>query len=172
MKQQVFIRTSIIGGVSTGISTFLLMLLFHLIGLRPLGKQFFLFLPMYAACMMLVVTWYRNYKNAGILQGFHALVMTFIINLLGSLFYATSLYLFLRFGSDEMLNLHHIDLLNLLKDNKDILVKDRGIELYEQNLAAIQQVTPSNIATDTLLKTSLGGFFVAFIVALGLRKAA
>ncbi len=172
MKQQLFIRTAIVGGVITGFATFFLTFILDITGFKPLGRHFFLFLPVYAAVMMLTMTWYRNYKNGGILGGSQAIIMGFLINLLGSVFYATSLYLFLRFVNDEMLQNHHVDLIKLMTEYKEIMIKDTGAALYEKNLAAIQQIpSPANIATDTLLKTSLGGFFVAFIIALGLRKS-
>jgi hypothetical protein len=170
MKQQLFIRTTIIAGVCTGLATFLLTLLLFYVGLKPLGKQFFLFLPVYGALMMLFMTWYRNYKNSGLLSGSKAIVMALLINVLACLFYASSLYLFLRFSNTTMLAEHHTDLIKLLTDNKDILIKDSGIDSYQKHLDSIQQVSPANIATDILIKSSIGGFFVAIIMALGLRK--
>jgi Ca2+/H+ antiporter len=172
MKQQIFLRTTILGGVITGLAWFLGSLSLYHIGLKPLGKQAFLFLPVYAACMMLILTWYRNYRNGGILQGSQAIVMGLLINLIASLVYASSLYLFMRFVNDNILQEHHADLLKFLDDNKENFIKDSGKETYQRNYDSIKEITPANIALDTILKTSFGGFFVAVIIALGLRKSA
>jgi hypothetical protein len=170
MKQNLLLRTAIIGGVAIGLLWLFISVALQHFGFKPLGRHLFLSMPVYAAGMMLVMTWYRNYRNNHVLQGSHALAMAFVINFIATLFYATSLYLFLRFVSDEMLQAHHKDILQLLVDNKDIFIKDTGKEVYEQKLASASQISPAIIATDVMIKTSISGFFVAFIIALGLRK--
>lgn len=170
MKQNLLIRTAILGGVIIGLLWLAVAFALYSFGGKPLGKHLFLSMPVYAAGMMLVMTWYRNYKNNGILHGFSALVMSFTINFVATLFYATSLYLVFRFVSDAMLQSYHQDILQFMADNKEEMIKGTGKEMYDEKLAAIQTITPAAIATDVLIKTSLSGFFVAFVIALGLRK--
>jgi 4-amino-4-deoxy-L-arabinose transferase-like glycosyltransferase len=170
MSKVVFFRTTILAGVLTGLAAFGLALLLFYTGQKPLGKHLFLFLPVYAAGMMLGLTYFRNFKNKGILRGFQALPMALLINLLASVFFASSLYLFLRWGSDAMLLQHHQDLINLLEVNKTTMIAQTSKEIFEQKLQSIQEVSKGSIATDVFLKSSFLGVFVALLVGLGLRK--
>jgi hypothetical protein len=170
MNKIIYIRITILTGVLTGVAAFLLALLLFYTGLKPLGKHLFLFLPVYAVGMMLGMTYYRNFKNAGILHGYQALPMALLINLIASLFYASSLYLFLRFVSNEMLAQHHQDLINLLESNKVAMIEQTSKAMFDEKRSSIQEISIGNIVVDVFLKASFLGVFVATLMGLGLRK--
>jgi Protein of unknown function (DUF4199) len=170
MNKVIYFRTTILAGVLTGLAAFGLALVLFYTGQKPLGKHLFLCLPVYATGMILGLTYFRNFQNKGILRGSQSLPMALLINLLASLFFASSLYLFLRFVNDAMLVQHHKDLINLLEVNKTTMIAQTSKEIFEQKLQSIQEVSKGSIATDVFLKASFVGVFAAFLVGLGLRK--
>ncbi len=170
MNKVIYLRTTLATGFFTGLVAFALALLLFQVGLKPLGKHLFLFLPVYAAGMMLGLTYFRNFKNKGILHGYQSLPMTLLINVLASILYASAVYLFLRFVSDEMLRQHHQDLLQLLETNRTAMIAQTSKEMFEEKLNSIKEVSIASISVDIFLKSSLLGVFVAGLMGLGLRK--
>ncbi len=170
MNPRIYIRTALLTGMLTGLVCYLSVLLFYQIGMQPLGKHFYLFMPIFAMGFTFGITYFRNYQNGGVLTTSQGLLMGLVANFLASTFYATTLYVYLQYVNDEIFVSHLKDLQNYFIQNKDALIQQTSKEAYETHLQSLPSVTVTTKIADNWLRCSILGLFIGVATGFFLRK--
>ena len=166
-----FIKISLGGGALLGLLLAVFFVTEYAVGLHPLEQHKYLFLPILAVGSALVVKYFRDYKNAGILYGWQSITSAMLVNLgAGAVF---SFLLWGYFLADEGLMKHHQEMLRERAAAGLAAVEDqKDVNLYKDILEQIDSgaVTPGVLALDFWLKTGIIGFVIAMAVGVIFRK--
>jgi len=118
---KLFIKLSVISGLLTGLSCFVLFLGLSAIGLRPLEEHQFLYFPLYALGMVAAMKYFRDYRNGGLMHGWQGIGMGLLINIFASLVYAGMIYTWLTYVSPEIFEKYKSNIITKVESDTKIL---------------------------------------------------
>jgi len=118
---KLFVKLSVISGLLTGLSCFVLFLGLLAIGLRPLEEHQFLYFPFYALGMVVAMKYFRDYRNRGLMHGWQGIGMGLLINIFASLVYTGMIYTWLTYVSPEVFEKYKNNVMTKVESDTKIL---------------------------------------------------
>ncbi len=169
MFNQSIIRVGIRYGVMCGLACFAIMLIQYFIGFNPLGEAGrWSFLPM-TIFLFLGIRYYKLFNDAeiGFLKG---LRVGLSISFYTALTTAMLLFIFLYFAGETIIQQYITEMKTALEAGKEEQIKALGEDMYKQSFEALDNITPSLLATyDFVSRLLVGGLF-SIVAAVFFRK--
>ncbi|WP_242928468.1 DUF4199 domain-containing protein [Pontibacter vulgaris] len=169
MFNQTIIRVGIRYGVMCGLACFGILLLQYFLGFNPLGEVGrWSFLPM-PVFLFLGIRYYKLFNDTeiGFLKGLRVgLSISFYTALTAGML----LFILLYFAGGSLIQQYVSEMKTTLEVNKAEQIKALGQDMYNQSIEALDNITPSLLATyDFVSRLLVGGLF-SIVAAVFFRK--
>ena len=169
MFDQGIIRVGVRYGVLCGMACFVILIIQWLLGYNPLGdagRISFLPIPVF---IFLGIKYFRQFNDTelGFLKGLRVgLSVSFYTALTASML----LFILLYFAGGEMIADYVATMKQLLEAEKELQIKTFGKKMYEQSYAALENMTPSLLATYDFVARLFAGLIFSVVAAVFFRK--
>lgn len=169
MFNQAIIRVGVRYGVLCGIACFVVILLMWLLGYNPLGETgriSFLPIPFF---IFLAIKYYKQFNESelGFLRGLRVgLSVSFYTALSASML----LFILLYFAGGTMMAEYVDTMRQALEKDKELQIKTFGKEMYEQSVTALENISPSLLATYDFVAKLFAGLIFSVVAAVFFRK--
>lgn len=186
---KLMIKLSILGGLCSGVACFVLFVVLLALNAQPLGAQQFVYFPIYALGMIVIMKYFRDYRNAGVLHAWQGIAIGLIYNLVASILYALLVYGWLTYFSPKDFNTFKQEVVQ--KNNQDFhklykelakldTAKEAEREIYTTQKEQIDDYVKTqegiqNLASDDLgksvwMKTFGIGILMSMVIGLLFKK--
>ena len=161
------LRTAMMYGTFSGISSFLVFIIIYVIGKNPLGmwSWFGFWIP-----ILFIILGIQNYRDkdlGGYIGYGRALGTGVLITLFLSILFSVLSYAFLTFIGTDILEVHKLEMIEGMEKAKQYM----GDTLYERGLEEIDKMTIGKMALGDFQNKLIGGVFVSLFIAAFLRKS-
>lgn len=169
MFNQAIVRVGIRYGVLSGVACFILVFLLYLIGFNPLanaGRYSFFPIPVF---IFLGIKYYKQFNDSelGFLTGLRiGLSVSFYTALTASML----LFLFLYFAGNAVIEDYVLELRDLMEADKEAQIKAFGQEMYDRSYEALNNMSPSLLATYDFVSRFFAGVLFSIVAAVFFRK--
>jgi len=170
MKLKKYALASLAIGSSAGILHVLLFLALFGVGLSPMTREEFLFLPLYFVVHVAGLHYYRTKFNRAELRTLEAFIIATGTNLIACLSMLLFIYTFLEFLNPDYFQEYLHILKNMITDTNNPVYNELSPEQLAEKVEQVQQITPMMIAKDKFFKYSVFGFFLALIAGFLSRQ--
>lgn len=169
MFNQAIVRVGIRYGVLCGLACFVVVLILWLLGYNPLGEAgrvSFLPIPVF---IFLAIKYYKQFNEAeiGFLRGFR---VGLSVSFYTALFASMLLFILLYFAGSSMMSEYVETMKQILENDKELQIQTFGKEMYEQSVAALDNISPSLLATYDFVGRLFAGFIFSVVAAVFFRK--
>jgi len=169
MFNQAIVRVGVRYGVLGGLACFAIVILQWLLGYNPLGEAGRLsFIPI-PVFIFLGIKYYKQFTEAeiGFLRGLRVgLSVTFYTALS-----AAMLLFILLFAVGGSMIAEYVEAMKMaLEAEKELQIQAFGQKMYEQSFAALDNMTPSLLATYDFVARLFSGLIFSVVAAVFFRK--
>jgi hypothetical protein len=169
MFNQAIVSVGIRYGVLCGIACFGVVLITWLLGYNPLGETGRIsFLPI-PAFIFLAIRYYKQFNDTelGFLRGLRVgLSVSFYTALSASML----LFILLYFAGGSMIAEYVESMSKALERDKELQIQTFGKEMYEQSVTALENISPSLLATYDFVARLFAGLIFSLVAAVFFRK--
>ncbi|UXX79650.1 DUF4199 domain-containing protein [Reichenbachiella carrageenanivorans] len=113
---------------------------------------------------------FRDIFNQRVMEFWQGMTVGFFIYGTIALLYSIFLWIALEFSDGEILQEYITESLNVIKENKDILTEEMGIDSYQSSFDEVSQTTAIDLALDSLFKKAGIGFLLTSVLSTVLKK--
>lgn len=160
------LRTAMMYGAFSGISSFLVFIIIYMIGKNPLGMFSWLAFWIPILFIILGIQNYRDKELGGYIGYGRALGTGVLITLFLAILFSVLSYAFLTFIGTDILEVHKLEMIEGMEKAKQYM----GDTLYETGLEEIDSMTIGKMALGDFQNKIIGGVFVSLFIAAFLRK--
>jgi Protein of unknown function (DUF4199) len=157
-------------GALTGILCFLYFLGLYIADITPLGNKKTLDFGVHVIMMITAVWYYRKHVGLGMLHLWEALSICYILNTVAALVTGLLIVGFLTYADTTVFPTYLTEMTQLIVSTKGQLIKELGQAEYQQMLADVGRIKPSDLIWDELSKKTVLAIFPALIISLIFRK--
>ena len=112
---------------------------------------------------------YKDRFNKGILFFWQGMTIGFYIYSIATIFFILGQVLYYNFSADAVINYKEAAT-NLLENQKQFYIDKLGVQVYREQVKAIEERTVTGLLLDELGKKLLAGFFITPVISIILRK--
>lgn len=169
MFNQAIVRVGVRYGVLCGVACFGVVLLLWAFGYNPLGESgrvSYLPIPVF---IFMAIKYYKQFNETeiGFLRGLRmGLSVSFYTALAASML----LFILLYFSGTAMMVEYVESMKQILEADKELQVQTFGKDMYEQSYAALENMTPSLLATYDFVSRLFSGLIFSLVAAVFFRK--
>ena len=113
---------------------------------------------------------FRDTFNQGLIEFWQGMTVGFFIYGCIALLYSLFLWIALQFADPEMLDFYISESLNVIKENKDLLTEEMGVESYQSSYEEVSKTTALDLALDSLVKKAGIGFLLTSVLSTILKN--
>lgn len=157
------------GLIGAGINVLMFFVL-HWTGSNPLLEMRvfdFFIIPVF---IFFGIKEFRDTFNQGLMEFWQGMTVGFFIYGSIAVVYAVFLATALQLFDPEMLQSYISESLAVIKENKDILTEEMGVESYQSSYEEVSKTTGLDLAIDSLVKKAGIGFLLTSVLSTVLKK--
>lgn len=113
---------------------------------------------------------FRDTYHQKIMEFWQGMTVGFFIYFTIAFLYSGFLWLALQLIDPEILQGYITESLNVIKENKDLLIEKVGIESYEDSYAEVSQTTAFDLVADSFVKKAGIGFMLTSVLSTIFKK--
>lgn len=120
-------------------------------------------------CIFLTIKFFKEYTNNGLLSFSEGMTVGFVSYIILGAISGIGIWLWLSISPDLFQTILDSKL-NVLIENKDLILGQVGEKSYETTLESIQEMTPWDVGLNDTLWKIIPGLFFTIIISIILRK--
>lgn len=119
--------------------------------------------------VFLTIKFFKDYGNGGFLSFSEGMTVGFVAYMILGIISGVGIWLILTFSLD-LFGLILDSKLQVLSENKELIINQVGEESYETTLKSIQEMKPWDVGLNDALWKIIPGLFFTIIISIILRK--
>lgn len=164
------LKVPLVFGVITGLLAFAFFLGLYFLGVIPLGNHKVLDIGIHVILICGACWYYRKRIGNGFLHLWEALTIGYVVNFVGAFINGWLIYLFITYVDPSVFTSYVTEMLQLLNDGKAALIKDIKEPEFLKMYKEIQEMQPSVVIKDEVVKKLVMGIIPILIISLIFRK--
>lgn len=112
---------------------------------------------------------FRDNENQGELRFYHGMTIGFIIYTATALLFSLFYFLFITVITPDFMELYRSSMVEFLESRKEFIIANASEESYQQQVAALSEVSASGLSLDAFGKKIISGLFLAPVFSIVLR---
>ncbi len=166
-----YLKQALLFGLTGGVICFLWFLIVYYSGANP----FYSFPQKLVILLQAVVSYLsiRDFRNRYYKEEFSfasGIFCGLAVSILLALVCSILVYIFVAYMHPEMVAAHIIELKNYLIANKQLLIKESSIEVFEGNFKNVNEVTTFTLVLDEFIWKMIRGIMFTILATLTLRR--